>query len=128
MGRHTGINGVVKFGGNFVSGVTSFDVDDKVSTVNQAAMGEVWDNPKASSHNWGGSVSAFIDWDDNAQGVRAGDEVVVELYTEGDAIGMTMLSGSSIIETVKYSAARTDGTTVSLSLLGQGDLATAVVS
>lgn len=98
MARHSGRNGKVKIGANFLPDVVSWDIAEKADTVKTTAMGEEWDSHLATQKNWSGSLTLRANHAAGSyQTARAGDTVALELYSEGDATGQTFYTGSAIL-------------------------------
>lgn len=99
MARHSGKNGKVKLGSNFIGHLVSFDITEKADKVKATAAGEAWDSHIVTQKSWSGSLALRLDHASGAyQTPRAGDELAVEFYTDGDAVGKTLLSGTVILD------------------------------
>jgi len=123
MARHSGKNGKVKLGADFVAGVVSWDVEEKVSTTDLTAMLDAWKDHDTTLKEWSGSVTLRLDHDAAAmQTLRAGDVVAVELYSEGDATGKTFFSGSATIESHGIDASFDGEVSRKYSIMGKGAL------
>lgn len=129
MARHSGENGKVKMGGTFVGHVTNWSLNEKAMIHDQSAAEDGWDVGEAGRKNWSGSVTLRLDHAPSAnQTARAGDEIALELYSEGDGSGRTYYSGTGIIEDHGVSSPYDNTTERTYSFKGNGELAIAAVA
>lgn len=129
MGRHSGKNAVVKNGTDVIGGLVSFDIEETIGEVELGAATDDWSDHDTTLKGWTLSLQFRLDHDAAAnQGLRAGDVIAFEGYTEGDASGKTYWSGNATVLSHKI-ATSYDGETVrEFSLKGKGALASAAVA
>lgn len=129
MGRHTGKNGKVKFGSNFVGALTGFDINVASDTVDLTAAEDEWKENEGTYKSWSGTVSLRLDHADAAQAAsNAGDTIAFEGYTEGDTTGRTYFSGNIILTGADVSAPYDADVGRTYRFIGDGALTEAVVA
>lgn len=129
MARHTGKDGKVKMGANFVGGLTNWSIDESVETENLSAAEDGWDVNKPKRKNWKGEITLRADHADTAQAaLRAGDELAFEGYSEGDASGKTYYSGNIIITNHGIGSPHDGAVERTYSMIGDGALASTAVA
>lgn len=129
MARHDGKNGKVKLGANFIGHVTQFSVTEKAAVTDLTSADDTWEAKTSGKKSWDGSLTFRLDWDvaSNQEGVRAGDELALELYTEGDASGKKYLTGTVIVSDRGVSTGYADPTELTFSFTGNGALTISAV-
>ncbi|WP_146592322.1 hypothetical protein [Puniceibacterium confluentis] len=129
MARHILKNMVVTVGGNALDGVRSMEIEETVSDTDLTAAGDTWQDHDTGIPGWTASLTLLLDHAAGAnQGLRAGDVVAFEGYSEGDAIGKTYWSGSASVLSHKHGGSYDGEGTRDYSLKGKGALSSAVVS
>ena len=98
MARHSGKNGIVKFGGTAVGSLVSWDIEETSGEVDLTAAGDTWETHDTTYKSWSGSVTVRLDHEAAGnQTPRAGDTVAFNGYTEGDAVGKKYFSGNATV-------------------------------
>lgn len=129
MAKHTGKDGVVKFGANALAEVTEFEVEETADTVESHAMGDTWKDNEPTFNAWNGSVSCHYDpADANGQEVAIGSVVTVGFYSDGDGASKSYLTGQAIVSGRTRGAPMDDMVSNELTLTGKGALTKATVS
>lgn len=128
MARHTGKDGLVKFGVNTVAALDSFDVEEQIGEQDLTAAGDTWRSHGTTYKEWSGTVTLKADWAGTGQTARAGDEVAFEGYTEGDGSGKVYLSGTATITGHSVSSPHDGAVTRTYTLKGTGELSIETVA
>jgi len=127
MARHSGKNGKVKMGTDFVAALTGWDIDEQAETHDTTSMGDTSDNHVVGFSSWSGSIKMNADHGSDGQDVRAGDELAFEGYSEGDGAGKTYYSGNISVTGLKLQTEVKGTVTREYSFQGNGDLTVATV-
>lgn len=129
MARHSGKNLKVTVNGNAIDGCRGFNYEETVDIVDLTAAGDAAKDHDGTQVGWNGSIDMLLD---NAAGanqtLRAGDVITVAGYTEGDAVGMTYMSGSATVTTNNGATSHNGETTRNYGLEGKGALSFVVVA
>lgn len=126
MARHKGQFGKVKAGENFVAHVTNWSINEKAAMHDKSAAEDTWAANESGIKNWSGSLTFRLDHDASAnQTMRAGDELEIELYSEGDGAGKTFYSGSVIFEDHGVASPYDNTTERTYAFIGNGELSIA---
>lgn len=128
MTRHTGKNGVVKFGSDTVVALTGFDIDETIGLQDTTACGDVAEVHAVDIPGWSGSIKMNVEHGAVGQELRAGEAIAFEGYTEGDGVGKTYFSGPATVESMKLQSEVRGVVTREYSIKGNGPLAVGVVS
>lgn len=128
MARHSGKNGLVKFGVNSVAALDSFDIEETIGEVDITAAGDDWRDHDTTYAEWSGTISLKLDHAGTGQNTRAGDEVAFEGYTEGDASGKVYLSGTATVTGHSVSSPHDGVVTRTYTIKGKGELAIETVA
>lgn len=129
MGKHTGKNGKVKFGANFVAGLDGWSIEETVETEDLTSADSVAMEHETMKPGWSGTCNLLLDHEDSAkQTPRAGDSVAFEGYTEGDATGKTYYSGTVSVTSVGVDSPQKGAVKRNIAFQGNGALSTATVT
>ncbi|WP_243612930.1 hypothetical protein [Shimia aestuarii] len=128
MGRHSGKNLKVSVGGTFIDGCVNFKFNEQVPTHDLTAAGDSWEDHDTGIGNWGGTIAMRLDHGADGQDLRAGDEIVVQGYTEGDGTGKTYVHGTATVTDNSWDAAYDGVAAREYSIKGKGALSTSVVA
>lgn len=129
MARHKGNNGVVKLGASVLGEVVDWDIDESAENVDHSALNDDWDTGEVGSKSWSGNLTLRFNDSDTAQAaIRAGSNLVLSLYTDGDASGKQFFSGSADVLTVGVGVSRNTSVDKKMSFTGRGVLASANVA
>jgi len=129
MGRHILKDGIVKNGNDVLDGVRQVEITETVAETDTSAMGDGWMSHTTGLRGWEGSISMLLDHDAAAnQTLRAGDTITFEMYSEGDASGMTFYSGAATVLEHKVGGGHDTEGTREYSIKGQGPLSIATVA
>lgn len=126
--RHSGKNGTVKLASGAVTALTGWDIEETANKVALTAAGDAWASYDGTFNEWKGTIKVNLDHEDANQGIRAGDTIAFEGYTEGDATGKTYYSGSIFIDSVSVDAPFDGAVTRSYGFTGAGALTRATVT
>lgn len=127
MARHSGKNGICKLASNAVVALEGWDFEETVDTIDLTAATDSWRDVDSTFKSWKGSVKMRADHGALGQTVRAGDQVAVEFYSEGDASGKTYWSGTAIVTGHGIDSPHDGAVSRSYTLEGKGALSTATV-
>jgi hypothetical protein len=122
MGRHTGKNGMFKIGSDTILDLRGFDITETVSDSDTTACGDAAANHETLTTSFSGSVDVLHNSDDTVQSVRAGDVIAFQGYTEGNASGREVVSGSATVTEVGRSMTYNSEVTKKISIKGRGAL------
>ena len=106
MATFKGREGSVRFAGNLVGEVTSFDVTFSASLVDSTRMGDNWTKDESPHQSWEGSLECF--WDPTDTGQLAaevgtdivGSRIAAILYPKGSAITTSTITGTITVQEI----------------------------
>ncbi|TPN79964.1 hypothetical protein [Mesorhizobium sp. B1-1-2] len=130
MGVKHGKNGVVKFANNAIGHRTSISYNEAVDTASTTAMGSEAQTHEVGIPGWSGKVDCIYDpADANGQAlVLIGSSIAIGFYLQGDASGLTFVSGTASITSIDGSADLTNAAKLSFGVTGNGPLTYDVVA
>lgn len=129
MTTHSGNEGTVKIGAATVGEIKNFSIEMTADTMEDTAMGDEWRSHKGSFKSWTASIEAHFDTADTGQiALAIGSTVTFNGYATGDGSGAKYLSGSAIVTNRSISTPMDDIVSISMSLLGSGELTEETVS
>jgi hypothetical protein len=111
MARHSGKNAKVKAGSNFIGGIDGFEITEEVGDTDLTAAGDTFETHDTLFARWTLNIDLKLDHSDTGQGLRAGDSVAFEGYTEGDGTGKKYLAGTASVLSHTVTTSK-DGATV----------------
>lgn len=126
--KYTGKNGIVKVdssGGTpaAISQITGFSITETVGTVRADAMGDDFEEHKPTKKSWNGSISLRKDSGDAKQQLlRAGVEIDLELYPEGETTGLEKMSGTALVTSRGVEIEQDGVNSISYDIQGSGAL------
>ncbi|RWC47957.1 MAG: hypothetical protein EOS55_13915 [Mesorhizobium sp.] len=124
MGVKHGKNGVVKFANNAVGERTSIAYSESVDVGDTTTMGKTAKTHVTGIPGWSGKVECIYDPSD-ASGqalVLIGSSIQIGFYLQGDAVGMTYVSGTASITSIDGAADLSKASTLSFGVTGNGPL------
>lgn len=128
MARHSGKNGIAKLGGTAVLALTGWDFEESVGDVDLSGAGDGWADHDTTIKSWTGNINVNADYAaGSGQDIRAGDEIGVEFYSEGDASGKTYWSGTCTVTSNGVDSPFDGAVTRKFSVKGKGALTSATV-
>lgn len=101
--KYAGKNGVVKVDSSggapaALSNIVSINITESVNTIPCGAMGESFEEFKAGKASWQGNIAVRKDSGDAKQQLmRAGTEIDIEAYVEGETSGLEKLTGTALV-------------------------------
>ena len=130
MATFHGREGVVEAGANAVLKLQSWSYTETMSTADADSMGDSWMTRKTDIKDASGDIVYFEDDTASANGQAAlvtGAEVVLKLYSKGNASGKTYRTGPAIITEISAPLEKTGMVTVTASWVANGAWSTATV-
>lgn len=103
MSTFKGREGSVRFAGNLVGEVTSFDCTISAAMTDSTRMGDYWTKDEAVHQSWEGSLDCFWDPADTGQLAAevgtdiVGSRIAVILYPKGSANASSTIAGTVTI-------------------------------
>jgi hypothetical protein len=129
MARHLMTNVTVMNGSDEIDGVRSLEIEETVPDVDLTAAGDAAQTHGTGIPGWTATLTVLADYDVAAnQGIRAGDVLDFEGYTEGNSTGKTYWAGQATVLSTKVGGSYDAEETREWSLKGQGALSSATVS
>lgn len=128
MANHLGREGTVKIGTTAIGELRNYSLAHSSDTVEDSVIGDTYRTRKATMRTW--SVSGDLYWDETDAGqllLSIGASVTVNLYPEGADSGDYYYTGGGIVTKFDVSAAFDGMVEGSISIEGNGTLATATV-
>ena len=104
MATFKGREGSVRFAGNLVGEVTSFDCTFSASLVDSTRMGDNWTKDESPHQSWEGSLECF--WDPADTGQTAADPALIGarvaaiLYPKGSGVTTSTITGTITVQEV----------------------------
>lgn len=128
MANHLGREGVVKISSTTIGELRNYSLAHSSDTVEDSVIGDIYRTRKGTMKTW--SVSGDLYWDETDAGqlsLTIGSSVTVNLYPEGADAGDYYYTGGGIVTKFDVSAAFDGMVEGSISIEGNGTLATATV-
>lgn len=129
MATHTGSEGTVKVGANAIAEIRSYTLEESADTLEDTTMGDTARTYKPSLTTYTGSIDVLWDeTDTTGQGaLTIGSEITLNMYPEGSVAGDTYMTGAAIVTGRSITASYDGMVEMSISVQGNGALATATV-
>ncbi|MEX3009005.1 hypothetical protein [Hoeflea sp. TYP-13] len=130
MGVSHGKNGKVKLGANTVAETTKWTLSESAAAADTTSQGDTAQTHLTGIPGWSAQVEGWYDpADTNGQSALAiGASVSIEFYTDTDGSGKTYKSGTASVTDIQWESAMDGTNSFSISLQGNGALATATVA
>jgi predicted secreted protein len=128
MANHLGREGTVRISSTTIGELRNYSLSHSSDTVEDSTIGDVYRTRKATMRSW--SVSGDVYWDEVDAGQIAltiGSTVTVNLYPEGAASTAVYYQGSGIVSKFDISASFDGMVEGSISIEGNGTLASLTV-
>lgn len=128
MANHLGREGTVRISSTTIGELRNYSLSHSSDTVEDSTIGDIYRTRKATMRSW--SVSGDVYWDEVDAGQIAltiGSTVTVNLYPEGAASTAVYYSGSGIVSKFDISASFDGMVEGSISIEGNGTLASLTV-
>jgi len=119
-----GKDGVVKFGSPLAAlgAVQNWNIDEQSDTVSGWGMGDDYENSFTTIKRWSGSCEVYLDFADASDDLAVGDEIAIELYPGGAAVGSGYFSGTVIITGLARGGAKDGIPSLNINFRNQGAL------
>lgn len=128
MARYKGHQGHVTADAAVVGEVESFDLELSVEELDANVMGTGWTDVESGQASATGSLNVLRDPADPGQTeLVQGTKVVVELFTEGNTVGLTKISGTFLVTSRSISTSVGDLVKTSYNLRNAGAVTVAPV-
>lgn len=130
MANRTSSAGLVTIGGNTVAEITSYTIDESVTTIDDSEMTDTAETHKTDITSWSGSIECFWDKaDTTGQGAMTiGASISVVFLPEGNTTGNVSRSGTATIESKSMALSKGSMITQSFTLKGNGALTDGTVA
>lgn len=130
MATHIGRDGVIKVGANAIAALRSFSIEETADTVETTTMTLSARTHKVTLTSFSGSSDVYWDETDTAQTALAvgTEDLTIEFYPEGTAVGATYYTGSMHVTGVSKSSSFDGMVEASITFQGTGALTSAIVS
>jgi len=128
MANHLGREGTVRISSTTIGELRNYSLSHSSDTVEDSILGDIYRTRKATMRSW--SVSGDVYWDEVDAGQIAltiGSTVTVNLYPEGAASTAVYYQGSGIVSKFDISASFDGMVEGSISIEGNGTLASLTV-
>lgn len=126
MANHLGREGTVRISSTTIGELRNYSLAHSADTVEDSVIGDIYRTRKGTMRTW--SVSGDLYWDEVDAGqltLTVGASVTVNLYPEGAAVGAYYYTGGGIVTKFDVSASFDGMVEGSISIEGNGTLATA---
>jgi len=129
MATHTGNEGIIKSGANAIAEVTAWSLEEAAELIPDTAIGDAYDTHLVGTKSWSGSLNCHWDESDSTgqETLKAGLQVTVDLFPEGDASADIHFSGTATIDSVTRSGELNGVVEFSVNFTGTGALTEAAV-
>lgn len=124
MAKIHGFGGVLKIADTDPVGeLQGWNLDPQANTSSAWAMGQEWEDTKATVKKWSGSAEAYFDPSDAGQiQLEPGDRVQLHFYPDGDSAGKHYRSGYAVISGTPISASKDGWVSITFNFVGDGAL------